>query len=71
MNGWGGIMTSLLQLYITVLRAHCKFFIVFVLSKRPGRLINRAGMINPIFIDVSAENQKREEVFIQGHTAGK
>ena len=42
MNGWGGIMISFLQLYITVLQAHCKFFMVFVLSKRPGRLTGQA-----------------------------
>lgn len=37
-------MISLLQLHISVLRAHFKVSIIFVLSRRPGRLTGKARL---------------------------
>ena len=44
MNGWGGIMISLSRLYMTALRGHFKFFSIFVLLGRPGRLTGKARL---------------------------
>lgn len=62
-------MISLSRLYMTALRGHFKFFSIFVLLGRPGRLTGKARL-TPLY-GQRCPRPRGGKGLIRGHTAGK